>query len=84
MVMLILKFCAGPHHIVKCLVVTVFYFELLLGIGESPNICPFLKNNGDEAPRGPESHYFSGMDRYSDSLLLKIHLNQNIMYFDRH
>ena len=35
-----------------------------LRIGESPSICPFLKNN-----------YFSGMDKYSDFLLLKIHLN---------
>ena len=29
----------------------------------------------DTKPRGAECHYFSGMDRYSDFLLLKIHLN---------
>ena len=44
-----------------------------LRIGESPSICPFLKNNGPEAPKGPRAHYFSGMDRYEDFLLLKIH-----------
>ena len=42
-------------------------------IGESPSICPFLKNNGPEAPKGPRVHYFSGMDRYEDFLRLKIH-----------
>ena len=44
-----------------------------LCIGESPSICPFLKNNGPEAPKGPRVHYFSGMDRYEDFLRLKIH-----------
>ena len=44
----------------------------LLTIGESLSICPFLKNSGHE---GAECHYFSGMDRYDDFLLLKIHLN---------
>ena len=42
-----------------------------LCIGESPSICPFLKNNGDETPKGPSLHYFSGMDRYEDFLQLK-------------
>ena len=42
-------------------------------IGESPSICPFLKNNGPEALKGPRVHYFSGMDRYEDFLRLKIH-----------
>ena len=28
-----------------------------------------------QSPKGAECHYFSGMDRYSDFLLLKIHLN---------
>ena len=47
--------------------------SIILRIGESPSICPFLKNNGPEAPKGPRVHYFSGMDRYEDFLLLKIH-----------
>ena len=58
----------------------LFYFDLYgfdnsytLSIGESPSICPFLKNNGPEGPQGPRVHYFSGMDRYEDFLLLKIH-----------
>ena len=54
-----------------------------LCIEESPSICPFLKNNGDEAPKGPRSIIFSGMDRYEDFLRLKLHLNQNVMYFER-
>ena len=29
----------------------------------------------DTRPEGAECHYFSGMDRYEDFLLLKIHLN---------
>ena len=33
-----------------------------------------------EASKGPESHYFPGMDRYEDFLRLRIHLNQTIMY----
>ena len=27
-------------------------------IGESPSICPFLKNNGHEAPKGPSAIIF--------------------------
>ena len=45
-------------------------------IRESPSICSFPKNNGDEAPKGPCLHYFSGVDRYEDFLLLKIHPNK--------
>ena len=30
----------------------------VLSIGESPSICPFLKNNGDEASKGPSSIIF--------------------------
>ena len=54
---------------------TRMYFLIIraLSIGESPSICPFLKNNGPEAPQGPRVHYFSGMDRYEDFLRLKIH-----------
>ena len=33
--------------------------SLNLSIGESPSICPFLKNNGPKAPKGPRVHYFS-------------------------
>ena len=29
-----------------------------LCIGESPRICPFLKNNGHEAPKGPSAIIF--------------------------
>ena len=29
-----------------------------LGIAESPSICPFLKNNGDEAPKVPSPNLF--------------------------
>ena len=29
-----------------------------LCIGESPSICPFLKNNGHEAPKGPSAIIF--------------------------
>ena len=29
-----------------------------LHIGESPSICPFLKNNGHEAPKGPSASIF--------------------------
>ena len=29
----------------------------------------------------PESHYFSGMDRYEDFLLLEIYLDKNKLYF---
>ena len=29
-----------------------------LSIGESPSIYPFLKNNGNEAPKGPSSIIF--------------------------
>ena len=31
---------------------------LELSIGESPSICPFLKNNGHEAPKGPSAIIF--------------------------
>ena len=27
-------------------------------IGENPSICPFLKNNGHEAPKGPSAIIF--------------------------
>ena len=27
-------------------------------IGKSPSICPFLKNNGDEVPKGPSPSVF--------------------------
>ena len=37
----------------------------LLCIGERPSICPFLKNNGNEAPK--------------DFLLLKIHFNKKTL-----
>ena len=50
----------------------------LLRIGESLNICPFLKNNW------AESDYFSDMDRYKNFLRLKIHLIKKICYFDSH
>ena len=30
----------------------------LFRIGESPSICPFLKNNGHEAPKGPSAIIF--------------------------
>ena len=30
----------------------------VLRIGESPSICPFLKNNGHEAPKGPSAIIF--------------------------
>ena len=32
--------------------------KVLLCIGESPSICPFLKNNGHEAPKGPSAIVF--------------------------
>ena len=57
---------------------------LLLRIGESPSICPFLKYNRVEAQKGLSPIIFSGMDMYEDFLRLKIHLNPNIIYFDRH
>ena len=47
-----------------------------LSMGENPSICPFLKNNeneapnGDEAPKWPSPIICSGMDRYEDFLLL--------------
>ena len=34
------------------------YIDMHLRIGESPSICPFLKNNGDEAPKGPSPIIF--------------------------
>ena len=33
-------------------------YRRLICIGESPSICPFLKNNGDEAPKGPSPIIF--------------------------
>ena len=30
----------------------------VLCLGESPSICPFLKNNGDETPKGPSPIIF--------------------------
>ena len=30
----------------------------ILSIGERPSICPFLKNNGHEAPKGPSAIIF--------------------------
>ena len=30
----------------------------ILSIGESPSICPFPKNNGHEAPKGPSAIIF--------------------------
>ena len=38
------------------------------------SISPFLRNNVYEAPEGPSIHYFSGMARLEELLLLKIHL----------
>ena len=41
---------AGVH----CKMLSVITFaDLCLRIGESPSISPILKNNGDEAPKGP-------------------------------
>ena len=57
--------------------------DMHLRIGESPSICPFLKNNGDEAPKGPSPIIFrNGQIRGLKIHLnrLKINLNQNIMY----
>ena len=64
----------GPQNL-ACIYFCFCLFHTVLRIGESPSICPFLKNNGHEAPKGPSAIIFSGMDRYEDFLLLKIHLN---------
>ena len=46
-------------------------------IGKSPSTCPFLKNDGDEG------HCFTGMDRYGDFLLLKIHVDKKTLNVER-
>ena len=52
--------------------------KLIFCIGESPGICPFLKSNGDEVPKGPSPIIFqewTDTRTFSDS--------KYIMYFDR-
>ena len=60
-----------------------FFYALELFTGERPSICPFLKNNGDEALKGPSPILFSGMDKYKDFLLFKIHLNKGTLNINR-
>ena len=48
-----------------------------LGIGESPSICPFLKNNGHEAPKGPSAIIFQEWTDTSTFSYLKYTLIYN-------
>ena len=55
------KVCGGIKTLLFCIMQVVCMSEFIgdwLCIGESPSICPFLKNNGPEAPQGPRVHYF--------------------------
>ena len=47
--------CCISHYL-ECPCLSVPSDSLL--IGESPNICPFLKNNGHEAPKWPSAIIF--------------------------
>ena len=60
-----------------------------LRTGESPSICPFLQNNGDEAPKGPSPIMFSTPLCFRNGQIrglspTKMHLIKNICYFDSH
>ena len=54
-----------------------------LRIGESPRICPFLKNNADEAPKSLSPVFFQEWTDYSDFFLLKIRLNRKALYIKK-
>ena len=44
-------------------------------IGESPSICPFLKNNGDEAPKGRVPLFFRNIQIRELSPTLNTQIN---------
>ena len=54
-----------------------------LRTGESPSICPFLKNNGHEAPKGPSAIVFQEWTDTRSFSYLKYTLKYIIMYNDQ-
>ena len=52
------SFVETDHEIISTAILPLPLIQLLTCIGESPSICPFLKNNGHEALKGPSAIIF--------------------------